>query len=80
MHVKDSNKQPWIGEVASIEVTSDLTFDQHIALEHELIESYKPHGNLIPGDADIYLKHTDVATVVHGIQSKPQQFGIDVVP
>src|SRR5262249_52568450 len=56
MHVKDSNKEPWIGEVDSIEVTSDLTFDQHIALEHELIEEYKPQGNLIPGEADMYLK------------------------
>jgi hypothetical protein len=80
MHVKDLNKEPWIGEIDRIEVTSDLTFDQHIALEHELIDYYDPQGNLIPGEADMYLKHTDVASVIQGIHSKPQQFWIDIVP
>jgi hypothetical protein len=59
---------------------SDLDFQQHVALEHDLIAQHKPQGNLIDGTADRQLEHTDVATQIRHIGGTHHRFWIDVVP
>jgi hypothetical protein len=79
-HVSHLGKQEWVGQIDRVEVMSDLDFQQHVALEHDLIAQHKPQGNLIDGTADRQLEHTDVATQIRHIGGTHHRFWIDVVP